>query len=115
MTRPAPIKEHAIQALTFEAFKLMLPKSAVPMAIPNGDRKATTTPGFLAGASDIHILWNGIPFYIEMKSKFGVQSKEQKEFERRITLAGGSYKVCKSVDDVLAFLGARMPLQGRFS
>jgi hypothetical protein len=114
-SRAAPIKEHKIQELTFDAFKLMLPDSAVRMAIPNGDRKVTTTPGFLAGASDIHILWNKISIYIEMKSKYGEQSDKQKEFEQRITAAGGHYKICKSAEEAIEFCSTLMPLKGRFT
>ena len=114
-SRVAPVKEHVIQKQTFDALKLLLPDHAVALAIPNGDRKVTTTPGFLAGASDIHILWNKTAIYIEMKSKYGEQSDAQKSFEENITLAGGIYTVCRSVDEVIDFLALIIPLKGRLT
>jgi len=55
-----------------------------------------TMPGF----PDILILKEGLAISCEVKSEKGVQSANQKEFQKRFELAGGAYFVARSVGDV---------------
>jgi hypothetical protein len=47
----------------------------------------------------------GRAFYIEIKKKSGVVSREQQEFINSVTRHGGIAFVARSVDDVIAGLG----------
>jgi hypothetical protein len=54
------------------------------------------------GSPDIFVLWKGVLYGLEVKSTGGKQSEGQKEFERKMNLHGGIYKVIFSLDDVRA-------------
>lgn len=60
--------------------------------------------GVKSGVADLVFLWKSRMICIEMKNKGGYQSREQKEFEQSVILAGGVYTVCRSVKEVEAFL-----------
>ena len=55
----------------------------------------------LPGASDIVGVCEGRFVAIEVKSKKGKQSEQQKLFEQHVTSHGGSYILAYSVDDAL--------------
>lgn len=54
------------------------------------------------GISDIIVIKNGRFIGLEVKSKTGSQSPEQKTFEKGVRDAGGEYHVVRSIDDVAA-------------
>lgn len=60
--------------------------------------------GLHRGWPDLILLWRGQSAFIEMKSKSGSLSPEQREVHAKIKLAGGVVRVCKSEDEVVAFL-----------
>lgn len=64
------------------------------------------------GAPDIICIINGIFVGIEVKAQDGIQSDEQKEFERKITLAGGKYILAHSLQELVWKLGYNP--EGRF-
>jgi hypothetical protein len=59
--------------------------------------------GLHRGWPDLHFIWRGIPAYIELKAGSSL-SPEQRDVHARIKLAGGRVAVCKSEDEVVAFL-----------
>ena len=55
------------------------------------------------GLADILVIKNGHPYFIEVKRpKGGVISPEQHEFMRVAIIAGATYFIAKSIDDVQA-------------
>ena len=54
----------------------------------------------IKGVSDIFLLKNGKPIFIEAKTDKGTQSKEQKVFEILVKSNGGDYILAKSLDDI---------------
>ncbi len=55
----------------------------------------------LTGVSDIIALKKGVPYFIEVKRPKGVQSNNQKVFEKLVTDNGGIYAVVTSIDGVI--------------
>lgn len=72
----------------------------------NSGAMKTESGGFYffgtVGSPDIFILYKGILYGLEIKSTGGKQSTGQIEFEKKMLKHGGVYKVCFSLDDVLA-------------
>ncbi len=54
----------------------------------------------MTGVSDIIAVRNGEVWFIEVKTKRGRQTDNQKLFERLIGEKGGNYLLARSVDDV---------------
>lgn len=52
------------------------------------------------GLPDIIVVAGGLFFGLEVKSKIGKQSKEQKEFQTLVEKHGGKYFVVRSIQDV---------------
>lgn len=75
------------------------------MAIPNGGRrdareaKTFKNTGLLPGASDLEVIIPGKNLYVEVKTKIGTQSIEQKEFEIRVKELGFEYHLVRSLDE----------------
>lgn len=109
--RPSSEEEHHLQCGCVRWFRLQYPKMRHNLfAVPNGgERKASEAAkfkaeGVLAGVSDLILLkpnsqYSGL--LIEMKTKKGVQSDSQKEWQARITQDGYQYVVCRSLDDFM--------------
>lgn len=75
-------------------------------SIPNGGtrdiREAMTfkATGLLKGASDLVVIFpNGKLCFIELKLQKGIQSDEQKDFERRVLSLGFEYHLIRSIED----------------
>uniref|UniRef100_A0A6H1ZCB6 VRR-NUC domain-containing protein n=1 Tax=viral metagenome TaxID=1070528 RepID=A0A6H1ZCB6_9ZZZZ len=52
------------------------------------------------GLPDIMAIYKGMFYGIEVKTRIGRQSKDQKEWERKINEAGGKYILARSWEDV---------------
>jgi hypothetical protein len=52
------------------------------------------------GMADILAAKRGLAFFIEVKSETGRLSPDQQEFARGVVLAGATYFVARSIDDV---------------
>lgn len=77
-------------------------------SVPNGTNiknVATRTlmkrSGLLSGVSDIIILTNNKPWFIEIKTAKGKQSDNQKQFEAKVNELGFDYKIWRSIDDAI--------------
>ena len=98
--------EHAEQVLVVKWFRANF-KNVLIYANANGGYRAWNTAkqikkeGSLSGVSDLTILWaNGKTTWVEMKrKKCGVQSDDQKSFERFVTERGDTYLLCHGFDD----------------
>lgn len=55
----------------------------------------------LNGFPDIFVVKDGFFIGLEVKTKSGRQSANQKEFEKNCKQAGGEYYVVRSIDDVM--------------
>ena len=60
--------------------------------------------GCIAGIPDLQVAWNGKVVFIELKTKTGALSSEQRALHARLKAAGFCIAVCRSLDDVLDFL-----------
>lgn len=138
MTRRAPRRdlEHKLQCAVADYLDRALSgvTEATWFAVPNGgSRRARTArdgrrvspegarlkaEGVKPGVADIIVVWRGKIIAIELKTPKpkGYQSKDQAAWEAELTLAGGLYTVCRSVDEVEAFLDVLgLPLRARLT
>lgn len=102
-------EEHKLQCYCVKWFRYNYPKMMHNLfAVPNGGRRDAITgaklkeEGVLSGVSDL-ILLKSNRFYgallIEMKTKNGVQSDNQKKWEQKIAADGYKYVVCRSIEE----------------
>ena len=104
--------EADLQIAVAQYLNLALPKGAIWFAVPNGGtrnlREAVKFKrmGVKAGIPDIIILHQSKAFCIELKSGNGVVSKVQKAMMLALFEAGFVVAVCRSLDEVAAFLQA---------
>lgn len=117
MKRP----EDTLHEAVWLALKLALPPEAVAISHENrqnGPREGARRKkrGCLPGWPDLEIVHAGRHHLIELKTPVGTLSKAQREMHARLTQAGGSVAVCRSVDAVLAHLAAcGVPVRARVS
>jgi hypothetical protein len=109
--------EQSLQRSVAQYLDLVLDKSVVWSAIGHGGggkiRGAQLKGmGLKRGIPDLFITWDledlisrSIVLWIELKAEKGKQSPEQKIFEERIeSLRCHYYRVCKTLDDLVAIL-----------
>jgi hypothetical protein len=97
--------EHDLQASCMTWLRYTYPEVwGVTFAVPNGGRRDAATAGLLraegvkAGVADIVCLWHGV-LCIEMKTRSGRQSPEQRTFQKAVQATGGEYVICRSLDE----------------
>ena len=113
--------EQRLQFVMVRDLRLLLPREALLLMIPNGGdmtegaRKKAGGLGEYPGAADLLVVWGGMALFIELKvhksamwniPKTTYQKPEQKAFQAAVETAGGHYAVVRSVDEALAFLRA---------
>jgi hypothetical protein len=64
-----------------------------------GSFRKDTNPYTMRGVADILIVHKGQLIGFEIKSLKGVQSEEQKTFEKSLIASGGKYYLIKSIED----------------
>lgn len=71
--------------------------------------------GMRAGVADFLFIWQGIPFFIELKAKGGRQSPAQRETSLAVAKASTLTHVCRSIEEVEFVLstGYHVPLKAR--
>lgn len=94
-----PIKESAVlKSIIAELVKLKV----------NGHRvwwvKLHGGPMQTAGLPDLHVLVNGMPFYLEVKRPGGKATTLQEATMEKIATAGGATRVVSSAVEALEFL-----------
>lgn len=55
--------------------------------------------GLLAGVSDLIVLLHEMCLFVELKNENGLQSEQQKEFEKTVTKLGFTYTLVRSLED----------------
>lgn len=80
-------------------------------AVPNGDKRDAIVgarlkqEGVLAGVADLHILLpGGRIIFVEMKTKQGKQSENQKKFQDTVENLGFEYLIWRSIDDAISWV-----------
>ena len=99
--KPRHIEED-IQSSCVQWFRLSYPQYVI-FACPNGGSRNRLEAinmkrsGVLAGVSDLIIIAERAILFIEMKTKTGRQSENQKTFQSNIEHLGFEYKICRSL------------------
>jgi hypothetical protein len=76
------------------------------ISIPNEGRRSPAQAarlkrmGMRPGAADLLLIWRGRPFFFEVKTAKGVQSRDQEYFEADCAALGIPYTVVRSLDDM---------------
>lgn len=101
--------EHELQKACVQWFDAQFPKFRFDLfAVPNGGHRNKATAGKLkaegvrAGVADLILEREGFfgPLvYIEMKTKVGRQSPNQKDFQKHVESKGRAYKIARSLED----------------
>lgn len=108
--KPRRDDEHRLQKALVQHLMLGCVPGVYWTAIPNGGSRSRRTAGRLkaegvrAGAPDLCIIFGGHFFGLELKTPIGRQSPAQKEAERQIIRAGGTYVIIRDIDHALNFL-----------
>ena len=62
------------------------------------------------GVADLCAVRGGSVFWVECKAPKGRQSPPQAQFQRDVEAHGGTYILCRSVDDLLPYVGGCLAL-----
>ena len=90
----------------------VLPKHVRYFAVPNGGKRNAITGALLkaegvkAGVLDLCILWDGKAAFIELKTIKGTLQASQVDWLAWLSGNGFEASVCRSLDDVTAFLAS---------
>lgn len=99
--KPRHIEEN-LQSSCVTWFRMTHPECII-FACPNGGSRNRLEAvnmkrsGVLAGVSDLIIVAARAVLFVEMKTKTGRQSKNQKTFQSNIERLGFEYKICRSL------------------
>lgn len=112
--------EDALQIATKTFFDYALPADCLYWHTPNGARvrpgvaKKMKAFGVLSGVPDFIILYGGKTFFLELKSKNGVLSKEQRDFRDMVMAQGFDWKLARNQTEVeLAISAFGIPTSAR--
>jgi len=98
------MKEEAIQAEIVRYFtnnyclKHHRPRSLI-FSVPNEGKSQLFRAGMKPGASDLIVIHNGNPHFVEVKKPGGKQSAKQKQFEEHAKECGVPYHLVYSLED----------------
>lgn len=101
MKRKQP--ERQLQKAVAEYLGRALPAGAFFSSIPGGEGRATRTPGYAAGLPDMLIIWDGRPFFLELKSKRGRVSPAQHETMLALIRNYAPTTTVRSLEDIEDF------------
>ncbi len=110
--------EERLQNAVVQYFAVALPGDVLFWHTPNGGRRSPSEGarfkrmGVKAGIPDLFLLHCGKLCAIELKTKGGRVEKAQKAMHARLAELGCPVAVCRSIEDVEAFLAPLMPLKG---
>ena len=109
--------EERLQNAVVQYFAIALPENCEFWHTPNGGKRSPSEGarfkrmGVKAGIPDMFLLHDGQLCAIEIKTKGGRVEASQKAMHIRLEELGCSVAVCRSIEDVEAFLAPRMPLK----
>lgn len=99
------INERELQHQCVEWFRGNYPDYII-MSVPNEAAHKRinwfTYTGLLRGAADLVLVLPGKVVFVEMKTRYGKQSDEQVEFERKCLSLGVEYRLCRNLDDFVS-------------
>lgn len=90
--------ERDLQKQLADYSRAMLPAEVWWGAIPGGDGRRTTAPGYQSGTPDWLVVHQGRALFFELKSKRGVVSDGQKDCGYRLHQAGAEVHLIRSLD-----------------
>jgi len=101
--------EDRLHTYIWRILKFALPDDAVPQSFENrqnGVREGARRKarGCRPGWPDIGVVYRGVTYYVEIKTPKGRLSPEQKMRHTELRAAGARVGVCRSAEEVLAFL-----------
>lgn len=101
--------EDILHASIWRALQTLLPEDCLAWSVENRNNgapegKRRKCRGCVRGIPDLHFLHAGRLLCVELKTKTGRLRPEQKAFHERIIQSGGAVSVCRSLEDVVAFL-----------
>ena len=101
--------ESKTQIICVKWFRYQYPAlDPIFFSVPNGGKRNLTeakilkAEGAKAGVSDLLLLYPNDKFNflaVEMKTKTGVQSNNQKDWQKKIEALGGKYSICRSIEE----------------
>ena len=98
-------EEDNIQIEIVNFVRAYYPK-AIIYAVPNGGKRNAREAarlkrqGVMAGVADLHLIYKGVIYFIEVKTDKGRQSDYQKEFQTLVEAQGFKYVIARSVNDI---------------
>lgn len=101
--------EDILHASIWRGLKLLLPDDCLAWSVENrgnGERegKRRKIRGCVPGVPDLHFLNNGRLLLVELKTRSGRLTEAQECFHNRARFCGAPVRVCRSLEDVVAFL-----------
>ena len=112
-------REQALHRTVADYLRAVLPADAAWTTFPAGGGGAARggqlkVIGLIPGWPDIQILYRGRFLGIELKAEKGRVSADQDACMKRIVTAGGTWALCRSIEDVERTLIAfGVPLRGK--
>lgn len=98
-------QESTLQAACVRWFRYQYPNLII-YAVPNGgtrnvrEAQRLKSEGVLAGVADLVVMLpQGKSLYIEMKIKGNKQTKNQKDFQKKVITLGHTYAVCYTFEE----------------
>lgn len=98
-------EEDALQAQVIELLVVAAVPGLIYFAVPNGGYRDPQTArtlkltGVRPGVSDIALIKDRFPHFLEMKTKKGRQSADQEKFEADCIAQGIPYRIARSRDE----------------
>ena len=103
--------ENEIQKAVFANLRARAMPGAVFWHVPN-DKSSRRKSGYLEGVHDVHALYRGKFYTVELKKEKGRVTEAQLEFRDRINAAGGYSVVAEGLDRALGIFEAWGILRG---
>ena len=114
MKRQQP--ERKLQTQVAKYLMFALPPDAFFTAIPGGNGRVTTTPGYRSGTPDMLVIYGGRATFLELKAPKGVISDMQEQVEIELDQAGAPVYFCRNVEDAeRALRFVKIPLRASVS
>lgn len=114
--------EDDLQAAVCTFLKWALPVNATYWAVPNGGKRHNreaarmTKTGLKPGVPDLHVVYDGRLYCLELKAPKGTLSAVQTQMIEKLTLCGVPTVVVRSVEDVEHHLRLwEIPLSAKLS
>jgi hypothetical protein len=110
--------EDDLQRQVCQFLTVALPPDATFFSIPNGGKRHPREAarmsglGLRPGVPDLCVVFRSRAFFIELKTKNGVQSQAQRAMANKLNYCGADVMLCRSVEDCeRSLLEACVPLR----